>query len=84
MISCRAFFIRFSEEGQYEHRNTSTGSVMLANLRSNVISFLVLRTLDWDGGNGFVGRGRCKDCGAIAPQVSVSKNPDFKTNTGVL
>ena len=43
-----------------------------------------LRTFDWDGGNGFVWRGRCKDWGAIAPPVSVSKKTDFKTNTGEL
>jgi len=38
VISCRAFLIRFSEEGQYKPRNTS--SVMFDNLQSNVISFL--------------------------------------------
>jgi len=44
----------------------------------------VQTTFDWDGRNGFVWRGRCKDWGTIAPQVSASKNPDFKINTGVL
>jgi len=40
VISCRAFFIRCSEEGQYKLRSTSTGSILFANPRSNVISFL--------------------------------------------
>jgi len=35
--------------------------------------FFVQTTFDQDGENGFVWRGRCKDWGAIAPQVSVSK-----------
>jgi len=44
--------------------------------------FFVQTTFDQDGENGFVWRGRCKDWGAIAPQVSVSKKNYFKTNTG--
>jgi len=42
----------------------------------------VLRPFDWHGGNGYVWRAKCKDWGAIGTQVSVSKKPDFKTNTG--
>jgi len=45
--------------------------------------FFILRTFDWDGGNGFFWRGRCKDWDAITPQVSVSKNPDLQKNTWV-
>jgi len=44
----------------------------------------VLMIFDWDRGNGFVWRERCKDWGEIAPQVNVSINPDFKTNTRIL
>jgi len=58
---------------------------MFFNLQSNVIvSFFVLKAFDWYRGSGFVWRGRCKDWGASAPQVSVPKNPDVKTNTGVV
>jgi len=52
----QAFFIRFSEKGQYKPRNTSTGSVMFGNLQSNVVSF-VLRSFDWDGGTAMSGEG---------------------------
>jgi len=45
---------------------------------------LVQRTFDWDGGIGFGWRGRCRDWGTIAAQISVLKEPDFKTNTGAL
>jgi len=37
VISCRAFFIRFVEEGQYKPQ--TTGALMFASLRSDVISF---------------------------------------------
>jgi len=39
VFSCKAFCIRFPEEGQYKPWNT--GSVMFCNLRSNVTSFLL-------------------------------------------
>jgi len=48
--SCKAFSIRFWEEGQCQPR--TTGALMFPSLRLNVI-------FDWDGGNGFVWRGRC-------------------------
>ena len=73
LISSRALFIRYSKEGQYKPRNTSTGSAMFVKLRSNVISFRYSKDF-WLGlGNGFVWRARCKDWGAIAPQVNVPK-----------
>ena len=70
-ISCRALFNRFSKEGAYKPRNNIPDQWCL--LKTAIKSFLsfVLRTFDWDGTNGFVCRGRCRDWGAIAPQVSV-------------
>jgi len=55
---------------------------MFANLRMSSISF-VLWTFDWDGGNGFVWRGSCKDWGTFAPQLSMSKKLILKENTGI-
>jgi len=50
---------------------------------SSSLSF-VLRTFDWNAGNAFVWRERFEAWGAITPEVSVSKNPDFKTSSMVL
>ena len=36
--------------------------------------FFVQRTFDWDGWNGFVWRGRCRDWGTIGPQVRTPVN----------
>jgi len=44
----------------------------------------VIRTFDWDGGNGFDWKGRCKDRGAVASQASVFIKNDFKANAGAL
>jgi len=41
---------------------------------SSFLSF-VQTTYDWDGGNGFGWRGRCRDWGTTASQVSILKKP---------
>jgi len=42
------------------------------------------RALECDSGNGFVWRGRCREWGTIALQVSVLKKPWFKINIAAL
>jgi len=44
--------------------------------------YLIQRPFDWDGGNSFVWLGRCREWGAIAPRIDVSKKTDFKTIIG--
>jgi len=73
------FVSRFSE-GQYKPR--TIGAIIFASLPS--ISFLCSKYFDWDDGNSFVWRGRCRDWGTTAPQMSVLKSPDYRTNTGAL
>jgi len=61
-------FIRFWEEGQYQPRTTA--ALMFASPQSNVISLFVQRTLDWAGRNCIAWRGRCRDFGTIATQLT--------------
>jgi len=63
------FFIRFGEEGQYKPKTTVVLTFLVC-FRMSSLSF-VQRTFDWDGWNGFVRRGKCRDLGAIGPQVSM-------------
>jgi len=72
----KSSFIRFWEERQCKPQ--TTGALSFASLPSNVISFFVQRTFEWDGRNGFVWRGRCRDWGTIAPQVRLLKKPWFQ------
>jgi len=62
-------FIRFWEEGQYKPKTTGNPNVLVSG-RMSSLSFLQ-RTFDWDGWNGFVRRGRCRDWGTNGPQVSI-------------
>ena len=66
------FFIRFWEEGQYKPKATGAPTFLVWG-RMSSLSF-VQRTFDWDGWNGFVWRGRCRDSGTIGPQVSMPVN----------
>jgi len=66
MISCKHFLSDFVE-GQYEPKTTGV-LTFLGCGRMSSLSF-VQRTFDWDGWNGFVCRGGCRDWGAIGPQV---------------
>jgi len=72
VISCKKIFIRFWEEGQYKPKTTGALTFLVCG-RMSSISF-VHRTFDWDGWNGFVWRGRCRDCGTNGPQVSMPVN----------
>ena len=57
----------------FERRDNKTVCLLVRSQLSS-LSF-VQRTIYWDGGNGFVWRGRCRDWGTIATQISGLKKP---------
>jgi len=69
VISCKLFYIRFWEEEQYKPKTTGALTFLVCG-RVSSLSF-VQRTFDWDGWNVFFCRGRCRDWGAIGPQVGM-------------
>ena len=71
-------FIGFWKEEQYKPKTTGPLTFLVRG-RVSSLSF-VQRTFDWDGWNGFVWRGRCRDWGTIGPQVSMPVNRGRRKN----
>jgi len=68
----QTFFIILWEKGRCKSKTTGALTFLVCGRVSSL--YFVQRTFDWDGWNGFVWRGRCRDQGTIGPQISMPVN----------